>query len=71
MTGLEPGDPYVISVRALGFVPQTLDAILLALGELRKINFEMQPIAARMDTVSVSASTSPFDRATPAAAPAR
>ena len=63
--GLEPGGPYAVNVRALGFAPQNRDAILLALGDMREINFEMQPIAARMDTVTVAASRVSFDRAHP------
>jgi hypothetical protein len=63
--GLEPGGPYAVTVRALGFALQNRDAILLALGEQREMNFEMQPIAARMDTILVAASRVSFDRAHP------
>jgi hypothetical protein len=63
--GLEPGGPYVVTARALGFAPQQRDAIVLTLGELREINFQMQPVAARMDTVTVAAPTSSLDRAHP------
>ncbi len=63
--GLEPGGPYVVSARALGFAPQKSDAIFLTLGELREIRFTLQPIAARMDTIIVDAPSASLDRAHP------
>jgi hypothetical protein len=52
--GLEPGGPYTLTARALGFVPQRRDQIVLGLGELREIDLELTPIAARLDTVVVA-----------------
>ena len=63
--GLEPGGPYVVTVRALGFGPQIRGAIVLTLGELRELDFEMQPISARLDTVTVAASNVTPGRAHP------
>ena len=55
--GLEPGGSYTVVARSLGYVLQGREKILLTLGETREINFVLQPVAARMDTVTVSAST--------------
>ncbi len=63
--GLEPGGSYTVVARSLGYVLQGREKILLTLGETREINFVLQPVAARMDTVTVSASTASFDRAHP------
>ena len=45
--------------------PQQTGGDSSRVGEIREINFVMQPIAARMDTVSVTASRVSFDRAHP------
>ncbi len=51
--GLEPGGPYTVTARAFGFVAQRRARIFLTLGELREINFALEPIAAHLDTVKV------------------
>jgi hypothetical protein len=51
--GLEPGGPYTVTVRALGYAPSNRARIYLALGELRDIDVVMQPVAATLDTVEV------------------
>jgi hypothetical protein len=53
--GLEPGGPYTVAVRGLGFVPQHQEGVFLTLGELREIHFVLQPIVAGLDTVTVVA----------------
>jgi hypothetical protein len=53
--GLEPGGPYTVAARSLGFVPRRQEGVFLALGDLREIHFVLQPIAARLDTVTVMA----------------
>jgi hypothetical protein len=60
--GLEPGGPYTVTARALGFVPERRAVIALTLGELREINFDLKPIAARLDTVAVVAKGNAPDR---------
>ena len=57
--GLEPGGPYTIVARALGFVPQRRAGVFLALGELSEIHFVLEPVAPRLDTVTVVASERP------------
>ena len=51
--GLEPGGPYTVTVRALGYAPQHAQGVFLSLGELREMHFVLQPVAARLDTVAV------------------
>ena len=36
---IDPGGPYSVSARALGFVPRHVEPVLLALGEMRQIDF--------------------------------
>lgn len=59
--GLEPGGPYTVTARALGFAPRRGEGIFLTLGELREIDFVLQPIAVQMDTVTVVAHGGPAD----------
>ena len=51
--GLEPGGPYVITARALGFVPQRQEIVALTLGEVREIHFVLQSVAVTLDAVTV------------------
>ena len=51
--GLEPGGPYTITARSIGFVPQHREKVFLTLGQLSQIDFVLQPIAAPLDTVTV------------------
>jgi Carboxypeptidase regulatory-like domain/TonB-dependent Receptor Plug Domain/TonB dependent receptor len=53
--GLEPGGPYTVTARAIGFAPGRETRLHLALGELRSIDFTLQPSAAQLDTVRVAA----------------
>ena len=41
--GLEPGGPYTITVRSVGFAAQRQAGVFLTLGELRQIDFVLQP----------------------------
>jgi hypothetical protein len=54
--GLEPGGPYVVTVRRLGFVEQRRDDVLLRLGELLDLDFVLRPVAAQLESVTVVAS---------------
>ncbi len=53
--GLEPGAPYTVNVRQLGFVAQRRELVLLNLGELRELNFVLQPVITQLEPVSVLA----------------
>jgi hypothetical protein len=57
--GLEPGGPYTVTARGLGFISQRRDGVFLKLGELSEFQFELQPIATRLDTVTVVATGRP------------
>ena len=49
--GLEPGGPYTVTVRAIGYAPSNRGQIHLTLGELREVDVVMRPVAARLDTM--------------------
>ena len=51
--GLEPGGPYTVTARAIGFVPARLAGIQLALGERREVALVLHRLATRLDTVAV------------------
>jgi hypothetical protein len=51
--GLEPGGPYTLTVRAVGYAPSNRGQIHLTLGELRDVDVVMRPVAASLDTVKV------------------
>ena len=53
--GLEVGGPYLVEVRHLGFLPQRSGPLFATLGEPLELRFVLQPVAARLDTVLVSA----------------
>ena len=50
---LQPGGPYTVSVRALGFAPWNRAGIHLTMGELREIDVALRPVAAALDTMKV------------------
>ena len=54
--GLEPGGPYTVTVRRLGYVPQRRERIFLKLGELIEMEFVLQQLSVQLDTVKVVAS---------------
>jgi hypothetical protein len=54
--GLAIGGPYRIVVRRLGYAPQVLDGVSLALGERRELDFTLVSLSGELDTVRVSAS---------------
>ena len=51
IAGLEPGGPYTVSVRALGFAPWNRAGIRLTMGDLRQIDVVLRPVAAALDTM--------------------
>lgn len=52
--GLEPGGPYTITARALGFPPETRERVYLELGAFREISFVLRAFPAPLDTLVVS-----------------
>lgn len=54
--GLEPGGPYTVTVRRLGFVAQQREHVLLRLGELLELDFVFEPVVVQLESVSVGVS---------------
>lgn len=54
------GAPYTISVRSIGFEPDSQPGILLSLGERREIDFSLRPAVLRLEPVRVIASSDPL-----------
>ena len=52
---LEPGGPYTLTTRAVGFRPARRANVVLALGELRRVDFVLHSLAETLDTVIVAA----------------
>jgi hypothetical protein len=50
--GLEPGGPYTVTARAIGFTPTRLAGIQLALGERREVALVLHRLATRLDTMA-------------------
>jgi hypothetical protein len=53
---LEPGGPYSVTARAVGFRPVRRDNFFLRLGELQRLDFELLPLVTALDTITVVAS---------------
>jgi TonB-dependent receptor-like protein/carboxypeptidase family protein len=53
--GLATGGPYRIVVRRLGFAPEMMDGLYLALGERREVDFTLVSLPRQLDTVRVTA----------------
>ena len=51
--GLEPGGPYVVEARRIGFLPQRSQPLRLTLGEPLTVAFVLQPAAVRLETIDV------------------
>lgn len=51
VAGLEPGGPYTVTVRALGFAPWNRTGIRLTMGELREVDVLLRPVATTLDTM--------------------
>jgi hypothetical protein len=57
--GLEPGGPYVVEARRIGFLPQRSSPLLLSLGEPRTVAFVLQPADVELETIEVEAPAAP------------
>jgi hypothetical protein len=54
--GLEPGGPYTVTARALGFLAQRRADVYVELGTMQTLDLVLEPIAAKLDPVVVSTS---------------
>ena len=52
-SALEPGGPYTLTVRALGFQPLRRGDVYVGLGAVREMDFAIEPVRATLDTVVV------------------
>jgi hypothetical protein len=57
--GLEPGGPYVVEVRHIGFLPQQSRPVRLTLGEPLTIAFVLQPAAVQLEPIEVKEAVAP------------
>jgi hypothetical protein len=56
--GLEVGGPYLVSVKRIGFQPDSLGGIRLSLGQNFRASFKLNTQAAQLEAVTVRAATS-------------
>jgi hypothetical protein len=57
--GLEPGGPYVVEVRHIGFLPQRSQPLRLGLGEPVELGFVLKPVAIQLEALEVTADPRP------------
>lgn len=57
---VEPGGPYLIEVRAIGFEPASRSGVFLALGQRYQANFELKAQVVRLEELTVVAATNPL-----------
>jgi hypothetical protein len=55
--GLDPGGPYEIAVRAVGFIPQSIKVGTIALGELRPVDFSLNRVVTELEPATVTANS--------------
>ena len=55
--GMRVGGPYTVTVRALGYAPETRDNLLLDLGTRADVAFALTAVASRLSEVQVQATT--------------
>jgi hypothetical protein len=56
IVGLEVGDQYRVTVRRIGFAPQTVQPVRVTLGQTTPVNFTLVAQATTLETVTVQAS---------------
>jgi hypothetical protein len=56
--GLEPGGPYIIEVRQIGFLPQQSPPLHLTLGQPLSVAFVLQPAVVELEAIEVRDSAS-------------
>jgi hypothetical protein len=57
--GLEPGGPYLVEVRHIGFLPQQSQPVRLTLGEPLTLAFVLQPAAVQLEPIEVEPAPAP------------
>ena len=57
--GLEPGGPYVIQARSIGFLPQQSPPLHLTLGEPVTVTLVLQPAAVQLETITIRETLQP------------
>jgi hypothetical protein len=57
--GLEPGGPYVVEIRHIGFLPQRSQPLRLGLGEPVELRFVLEPVAIPLEALEVRADPRP------------
>ncbi|HJP85050.1 MAG TPA: carboxypeptidase regulatory-like domain-containing protein [Gemmatimonadaceae bacterium] len=57
--GVEPDPGYAVTVRRIGFEPQTQNNILVTLGQTTRSDFQLKQQTTVLETVSVSAEATP------------
>lgn len=57
--GLEPGGPYVVEVRHIGFLPQRSQPLRLRLGDPVELRFVLEPVAIQLEALEVTANPRP------------
>jgi hypothetical protein len=55
--GLEPGGPYTVRIRRIGFAPGEQNGLTVSLSQTLRIDFKLQPQAAQIAGVTVVAAT--------------
>jgi hypothetical protein len=64
ISGIEPDNNYVISVRRIGYEPQTRGNVVITLNQTRREDFTLSNQAAVLTAVQVTATTDPVINAT-------
>lgn len=59
--GLATGGPYRLVVRSVGYIPQIVDGLSLALGERRELDLTLMPLRTELDTIRVIARVTATD----------
>jgi hypothetical protein len=57
--GVEPDPGYAVTVRRIGFEPQTQNNILVSLGQTTRTDFQLKQQSTVLETVTVSAEATP------------
>ena len=57
--GVEPDPGYAVTVRRIGFEPQTQNNILVSLGQTTRTDFQLKQQTTVLETVSISAEATP------------
>ncbi len=64
ISGLEPAPNYTVTLRRIGFQPQTREQIAISLGQTRRADFKLSKQVAVLGAVTITANTDPVINAT-------